>query len=56
MTFGLTAVETTDITQLLRIADERLYEGKTHGRDCIVWNNPASAEEQSKEEHSNKKE
>jgi diguanylate cyclase (GGDEF)-like protein len=37
MTFGLTAVETTDITQLLRIADERLYEGKTHGRDCIVW-------------------
>lgn len=36
MTFGLTAGDTTDIVQLLRQADNRLYYGKTHGRNQIV--------------------
>ena len=37
MTFGLTAGDTTDLVQLLRQADDRLYYGKTHGRNQIVW-------------------
>lgn len=36
MTFGLTAGYTPDVTKLLRSADEKLYEGKTTGRDKIV--------------------
>ncbi len=37
MTFGLTAGNTTDISTLLRIADDRLYIGKTTGRNRIIW-------------------
>lgn len=40
MTFGLTAGTTTDITTLLRDADNKLYRGKQCGRDCIVWEEP----------------
>lgn len=36
MTFGLTQGHTSDVTQLLRSADEKLYEGKTTGRNRIV--------------------
>lgn len=36
MTFGLAAGDTTDIVQLLRQADDRLYYGKSHGRNQIV--------------------
>lgn len=36
MTFGLTAGETANITQLLKLADEKLYIGKNSGRDCII--------------------
>ncbi|MDE7270280.1 MAG: diguanylate cyclase [Acetatifactor sp.] len=41
MTFGLTAGDTTDIVQLLRQADDRLYYGKTHGRNQIVRGLPS---------------
>lgn len=36
MTFGITPGYTPDVTQLLRIADEKLYEGKTTGRNRII--------------------
>lgn len=36
MTFGLTAGDTADLQQLLRLADEKLYVGKTSGRNCII--------------------
>lgn len=36
MTFGLTQGFTSDVTKLLRNADEKLYEGKTTGRNKIV--------------------
>lgn len=42
MTFGLEAGKTTDVTQLLKLADEKLYIGKNSGRDRIVCQNPAS--------------
>lgn len=45
MTFGLTAGDTTDITELLRLADNKLYQGKAAGRNCIVWEAPAAAKE-----------
>lgn len=44
MTFGLTGGETTDITQLLHLADENLYRGKAGGRNRIVWEEPAEEE------------
>lgn len=40
MTFGLTADNTTDLAALLRSADEKLYYGKTNGRNRIVWDAP----------------
>ena len=40
ITFGLTSGDTTDITTLLREADDNLYKGKQSGRDCIVWEKP----------------
>ena len=36
MTFGLTCGNTDDVTVLLRSADEKLYEGKTTGRNRII--------------------
>lgn len=36
MTFGLTHGNTEDVTTLLRSADEKLYEGKTTGRNRII--------------------
>lgn len=36
MTFGLVPGDTTNLTALLRIADEKLYTGKTNGRNQIV--------------------
>ena len=36
MTFGLAPGETDNVTELLRIADEKLYDGKTNGRNRIV--------------------
>lgn len=36
MTFGLTAGDSPDYAQLLRAADEKLYEGKASGRNKIV--------------------
>ena len=36
MTFGLTRGNTEDVTALLRSADEKLYEGKTAGRNRII--------------------
>lgn len=36
MTFGLTPGNTSDVTALLRSADEKLYAGKTMGRNRIV--------------------
>ena len=36
MTFGLTRGNTEDVTALLRSADEKLYEGKTTGRNRII--------------------
>ncbi|MGN0168659.1 MAG: diguanylate cyclase [Acetatifactor sp.] len=36
MTFGITPGNTSDVTQLLRSADEKLYEGKTTGRNRII--------------------
>lgn len=36
MTFGLTGGDTEDVTALLRSADEKLYEGKTTGRNRII--------------------
>lgn len=36
MTFGLTAGSTSNIKELLRIADEKLYTGKNTGRNRIV--------------------
>ena len=36
MTFGLTDGYTTDLQQLLKTADDRLYEGKSNGRDQII--------------------
>ena len=44
MTFGLTAGNTTDITKLIRTADENLYEGKTKGRNRIIWEEPANTD------------
>ncbi len=37
MTFGLADGEQTDMKELLCKADGSLYEGKTSGRDCIVY-------------------
>lgn len=37
VTFGLAEVQTSDITQILKLADDRLYTGKNNGRDRIVW-------------------
>ena len=36
MTFGITAGETDDIKQLIRLADEKLYAGKSMGRNRII--------------------
>lgn len=36
MTFGLVPGDTDDISQLLRNADQKLYDGKAAGRDCIM--------------------
>ncbi len=36
MTFGVTPGNSHDIKELLRNADEKLYEGKSSGRDCVV--------------------
>lgn len=36
MTFGLSDGDTTDIQQLLKTADNKLYQGKTGGRNQIV--------------------
>lgn len=36
MTFGLVQGDTEDILSLLRDADEKLYKGKSSGRNCIV--------------------
>ena len=36
MTFGLTDGYTTDLQQLLKAADDKLYEGKSNGRDQII--------------------
>lgn len=44
MTFGLTPGDTTNITQLIRVADENLYEGKTSGRNRIIWTQPEQTE------------
>ena len=44
MTFGITRGCTSDVTQLLRIADEKLYEGKTAGRNRIVCAQAADSE------------
>ncbi|MCM1113551.1 MAG: diguanylate cyclase [Muribaculum sp.] len=37
VTFGLVKAQTPDITQILKLADERLYIGKNDGRNRIVW-------------------
>lgn len=42
MTFGLTAGDTTDIVTLLREADNKLYQGKQTGRNCIIWDRNAT--------------
>ncbi len=36
MTFGLTTGDTEDVNALLRSADEKLYEGKSNGRNRII--------------------
>ncbi len=36
MTFGLVNGDSADIKQLLKTADERLYQGKSNGRNQIV--------------------
>jgi diguanylate cyclase (GGDEF)-like protein len=46
MTFGLVEGNTTNVTQLLRLADEKLYTGKVNGRNRIVWDNPEAAEQE----------
>lgn len=37
MTFGLTQATTDNMTELLRTADDRLYIGKNHGKNQIVY-------------------
>ena len=37
MTFGLADGQTTDLQELLKIADDNLYQGKTAGRNQIVY-------------------
>ena len=37
MTIGLVAGNTTNLNELIRQADERLYEGKESGRNRIIW-------------------
>ena len=37
MTFGLADGKTTDLQKLLKIADDNLYQGKTAGRNQIVY-------------------
>lgn len=36
MTFGVTCDAAMDVTQLLQSADEKLYQGKNNGRNCII--------------------
>lgn len=36
MTFGLTPGDTDNVTELLRAADERLYQGKKNGKNQVV--------------------
>ena len=36
MTFGVTCDADMDVTQLLQSADEKLYQGKNNGRNCII--------------------
>lgn len=40
MTLGLTEGNSTDMTQILRNADQLLYKGKTEGRNQIVCDDP----------------
>lgn len=42
MTFGLAAGNTNDLLALLRKADDRLYQGKQSGRNCIICDEPAT--------------
>lgn len=37
MTFGIAPGDTADSRQILRVADEKLYQGKTSGRNKIVF-------------------
>lgn len=41
MTLGLAAGNTPDINELIRQADEYLYEGKEAGRNRIIWTDPS---------------
>ena len=36
MTFGVSCDANMDVTQLLQSADEKLYQGKNNGRNCII--------------------
>lgn len=36
MTFGIACDASLSIEELLELADNKLYEGKTNGRDCII--------------------
>lgn len=36
MTFGVASDATLDIEELIELADDKLYEGKAGGRDCII--------------------
>ena len=46
MTFGLTEGSNDDISKLLLSADEKLYNGKAGGRNCIVWQEISAAASQ----------
>lgn len=43
VTFGLAKAQTSDITQILKLADDRLYTGKNSGRNRIVWEDHTEA-------------
>lgn len=48
MTFGVTPFEEgMDIDEILRIADEKLYYGKMHGRNCVIGHGEELEKEES---------
>ena len=37
MTFGVACDATLEIEELIELADDKLYEGKSAGRNCIIF-------------------